>query len=148
MNEDECGVIDVEVAGHQEYDLVPIGASGEGDVCRACATIKLYAIFILIRCSPYLPIPLICTKQLALSLPYSLLVSAMELPVLDLSHFTSGTEVQQANFVQLLVSSLAESGFFKLIDHGFSKAAVQELFQRVDLSRSFVRKVTGELIRS
>lgn len=55
----------------------------------------------------------------------------MDLPILDLSQFASGTTLERANFVEILVNSLAEHGFFKLINHGFSKASIIEVFDKV-----------------
>ena len=56
----------------------------------------------------------------------------MELPLLDLSHFASGTELQRGDFAQLLVNSLLQYGFFRLINHGFSEPFIEELFDRVN----------------
>ena len=56
----------------------------------------------------------------------------MDLPILDLSHFVRGTKAERRYFVQLLISSLGEHGFFKLINHGFSESTIQELFHRVN----------------
>lgn len=56
----------------------------------------------------------------------------MDIPILDLSHFVRGTKAQHGCFVKLLISSLREHGFFKLINHGFSESTIQELFHRVN----------------
>ena len=55
----------------------------------------------------------------------------MALPVLDLFHFTAGSPSQQAEFADALVKSLQETGFVKLINHGFLQDEVEHLFSQV-----------------
>lgn len=50
------------------------------------------------------------------------------IPTLDLSHFTSGSEEQRQKFVQDLLASFDESGFVKLINHGFDEKQLSKLF--------------------
>ena len=52
----------------------------------------------------------------------------MALPTLDLHHFISGTKSQKVDFCETLVKSFGDHGFFKLVNHGFSEAAIDELF--------------------
>lgn len=52
------------------------------------------------------------------------------LQTLDLSHFTSGTNEQRQQFVDGLMASFGETGFAKLINHGFSKEQVHEQSKR------------------
>jgi len=57
----------------------------------------------------------------------------MELPVLSLSHFTSGSESERNDFTRELIDSFKATGFVTLINHGFSDEMIQELFFRVRL---------------
>ena len=54
-----------------------------------------------------------------------------KLPVLDLSHFTSGSDSQRIEFARSLVSSFKKDGFCKLVSHGLSEDAVNKIFSLV-----------------
>ncbi|KAL8692118.1 MAG: hypothetical protein Q9218_002786 [Villophora microphyllina] len=55
----------------------------------------------------------------------------------DYSHWISGTEEQRHGFVENLMKSLDNTGFVKLINHGFSEQQLKEAF---DWSRKFFKQ--------
>lgn len=56
------------------------------------------------------------------------------LRTLDLSHFTKGTKEQRQQFVEELLASFDETGFAKLVNHGFDEQKLNDLFTWVRLA--------------
>ncbi|KAJ8123894.1 hypothetical protein O1611_g9487 [Lasiodiplodia mahajangana] len=50
------------------------------------------------------------------------------IPTLDLSHFTAGNDQQRRRFADGLLAGLIDTGFVKIINHGFDKTKLDEVF--------------------
>ena len=55
----------------------------------------------------------------------------MELHILDLSHFTCGSQSERVEFAKLLVDGFTRHGFVRLVNHGFAEAAIHQLYEMV-----------------
>ena len=55
----------------------------------------------------------------------------MELPALDFSKFTAGSQAQKRELAEALVDSLDVHGFVKLINHGVPDEVVESLLDLV-----------------
>lgn len=53
---------------------------------------------------------------------------AQPIPVLDLLHFTIGSEFQQAAFVETMGSALKELGFFAIVNHGVEPSLIEKTY--------------------
>ncbi|KAM3064944.1 hypothetical protein ACMFMG_011228 [Clarireedia jacksonii] len=51
-----------------------------------------------------------------------------QLRTLNLGHFTSGTQEQRLQFVDELLAGFIETGFVKLVNHGFDEQKLNDLF--------------------
>jgi isopenicillin N synthase-like dioxygenase len=72
----------------------------------------------------------------------------MSIPVLDYSHFSSGSREQRETFAHALVESFEKTGFCKLEYHGFDSKQLSEMFDWVCLSLTFLFSFHGWLILS
>ena len=70
--------------------------------------------------------------------PLNARVFKMNIQTLDLGHFTSGTPEQRQQFVKDMLQSFDDSGFVKLVNHGFEEPKLKELFQWVWLYCLFI----------
>ncbi|CAH8255231.1 unnamed protein product [Arabidopsis lyrata] len=52
----------------------------------------------------------------------------LKLPVIDLSHLTSGEEVKRKRCVKQMVAAAKEWGFFQIVNHGISKDVFEMMF--------------------
>ncbi|TRX91025.1 hypothetical protein FHL15_008007 [Xylaria flabelliformis] len=59
------------------------------------------------------------------------------IPTLDLSHFTAGNDQQRRQFADGLLAGLIDTGFVKIINHGFEK-------ERLDESKKFFNQPVEE----
>lgn len=60
----------------------------------------------------------------------------MNIQTLDLGHFIEGTPEQRKGFVDGLLRSFDDSGFVKLVNHGFDQDELTELFNWVSKENS------------
>jgi isopenicillin N synthase-like dioxygenase len=51
-----------------------------------------------------------------------------QLRTLNLGHFTTGTQEQRRQFVDELLAGFVETGFVKLVNHGFEEQKLNDLF--------------------
>ncbi|KAL1207103.1 Gibberellin 2-beta-dioxygenase 7 [Cardamine amara subsp. amara] len=73
----------------------------------------------------------------------TILTAGIKLPVIDLSHLTSGEEVKRKRCVKQMVEAAKEWGFFQIVNHGIPKEVFEMMFleEKKLFDRPFSAKV-------
>jgi isopenicillin N synthase-like dioxygenase len=58
-------------------------------------------------------------------------MALVNIPRLDLLHYTQGTQEQRNQFIQDIGKAFNETGFVTIANHGLSKELIEELYQVV-----------------
>lgn len=73
----------------------------------------------------------------------TILTAGIKLPLIDLSHLTSGEEVKRKRCVKQMVEAAKEWGFFQIVNHGIPKEVFEMMFleEKKLFDRPFSAKV-------